>query len=816
MKGRGQRRLAVSGGAAGAAPLARHPATPLPAARPSLRRRLHRRLRGRYPLAILAVLVGFAAGGVLGWMSEQPLYRATGQLYFKPSLPGARSPTDQGLLPLFESFLASQAEVLALGKTTRQALATEAWRATGGGDDAEAVHAFETRREVVLLPGTHIVEVSFVDPDPDVAVAGVRALIEAYQMVADDLAEGDESLLDPGEPKEVVVRRLKEGLDQLQTLTSVFGGLEGLEIRQRAAVRLVVATEDGLRSLRRRLPGGAGGLPGPDVLSPSEIAVESEQLAEQLSWLAIQQAQETVLARRLGPRDPRLVELGNRIRVAEAGVDDFAESWNRARTALRDGPPTPEDLEAREAGLAARREALQTKSQELGLIRAEAEQVQTANDELAGKLDRRDALDADLAARLAGKGQLQIVDPGTRPTVPWRDQRRLRAGIAGGLGALLAFLLVLLVGGADRRLQSAGHVDDVLSRVRSLGLLPVLSSDPRDAQGRQSASHFAHQIRTLLEIAHAPEKGACICVSGPALGSGATTLTAALGLSFASSGTRTLLVDADPTDRGLTRLMARMLQGRVTHVGAGSGPAVARAATPDGLVLVGPDLLAPLVPARGSADWPAPEEVARLLVSTVRRLGLRRARETGVVEDLFALADLLGTPVARDQLAVALMEALDFEGVLTSGSPAEWIPGRIRRVDAPGADLDGPGLAAHLHRTGVDTLRFLPLGGMGREGGPSVATMARILTRIRDQFDVVLVDPGPIPGSDASSLAIATADAVVVAVSPQDHRLDAERTLTHLDVIGARVAGVVFNRASEKDILETGRTRYLPPAERRG
>ena len=813
MKARGQQRLAVARGGAGPTPLARHAASPLPVARPSLGRRLHRRLRGRYPLAIVAVLVGLAAGGVLGWLSEQPLYRATGQLYFKPSLPGARSPTDQGLLPLFESFLASQAEVLAMGKTTRQALATEAWQATGGGDDAEAVQAFEARREVARLPGTHIVEVRFVDPDPDVAVAGVRALIEAYQLMADELGEGDEGLLDPGEPKEVVVRRLKEGLDTLQTLTSAFGGLEGLEIRQRAAVRLVVATEEAQRSLRRRV---AGGSPGPDVPSPSEIAVESEQLAEQLAWLAIQQAEETVLARRLGPRDPRLVELRNRIRVLEAGVDEFAESWNRARAAVRDGPPTTEDLEAREAGLAARRETLQAKSQELGRIRAEAEQVQTANDELAAKLDRRDALDADLAARLAGKGQLQIVDPGTRPTVPWRDQRRLRAGIAGGLGALLAFLLVLLLGGADRRLQSAGHVDDVLSRVRSLGLLPVLSSDPRDAQGRQSASHFAHQIRTLLEIAHAPEKGACICVSGPAPGSGATTLTAALGLSFASSGTRTLLVDADPTDRGLTRLMARMLQGRVTHVGAGSGPDAARAATPDGLVLVGHDLLAPLVPARGSADWPAPEEVARLLVSTVRRLGLRRARETGVVEDLFALADLLGTGQARDQLAVALMEALDFEGVLTSGSPAEWIPGRIRRLDEPGADLDGPGLALHLHRTGVDTLRFLTLGGTGREGAPSVATMARILTRIRDQFDVVLVDPGPIPGSDASSLAIATADAVVVAVSPQDHRLDAERTLTHLDVIGARVAGVVFNRASEKDILETGRTRYLPPAERRG
>ena len=98
--------------------------------------------------------------------------------------------------------------------------------------------------------------------------------------------------------------------------------------------------------------------------------------------------------------------------------------------------------------------------------------------------------------------------------------------------------------------------------------------------------------------------------------------------------------------------------------------------------------------------------------------------------------------------------------------------------------------------------------------GTSVALMAVILARLRERFDVVLVDAGPVPGTDETALLAVHADSVVLVVSPEDQGPEAERALAHLEEIRARVAGIVFNRADQKDIVKTGRTMYVSQSER--
>jgi len=195
-------------------------------------------------------------------------------------------------------------------------------------------------------------------------------------------------------------------------------------------------------------------------------------------------------------------------------------------------------------------------------------------------------------------------------------------------------------------------------------------------------------------------------------------------------------------------------------------------------------------------------------------MGPQRARETGLVSDLFSAADLLETDEARNHLALKLMEALASQGELTSGSPAVWIPARIRELGFPGIEHGAAPLEHHLYRTGVDTLHFLPLQGARHEGGTSVATIAGILARLREQFDVVLVDAGPVPGTDETTLVAVQATSVILVVSPEDQGPDAEKALAHLEEIRARVGGVVFNRADQKDIVKTGRTMYVSQSER--
>ena len=764
--------------------------------KPSLRRRLHRNLRGRYLVAFLAVLGGAAAAGVLGWISVEPLYRATASIYVQPVTRGVHGGTDEDLLSLFEGFVASQVELLATGEVARRATETEVWRAAGGGEDPAATQRFEERREVVRVPGTHIVQVAFVDPDPDVSVAGVHALLEAYQERFAELHGDEEGPGDADEQERLLLRRLKEGGDRLQTLTSGLGGVEGLEIRHRAAVRLAMWTEDALRSL----PGaadpdvhGQAAVEGVGALPPAAIAAESEQMAEVLAHLARTEAEEKVLGKRLGLTAPSVLELRGRAAVVQEGIEELARDWNRKRAERDAGRTTEQEHEARRRRLVERLEDLQERSRELGRIQGEARSLQAENEEFDRQLVRLQTVEADRAAHPPRRGRVQVSDPGMRPTSPYRDARKPVAALAALLGALLAFSIVLLTGLSDRRLRNAVGADDVLSHVRSLGLLPSLPQDPDDADGARVATHLTHQIRTLLEIAHARDESVCLCVTGPAQGSGKTTLTAALGLSFASTGSRTLLVDADPVGRGLTRTVMRMLACHAGRAGNGAEHS----------------LLEALVPRGGDAATPSPEAIEGLWTDAVRQLGLQGARAQGLVDDLFALADLLDAGAARDRLALRLMQTLAAAGELTSGSPAAWIPARVRDVASPVALLDGTPLERHLYRTGVDTLRFLPLHGAEREGGASVALMAGVLGSLRGPFDVVLVDAGPVPGSDGTSLIAVQSDSVILVVSPEDQGPQAERALAYLDEIGTRVAGVVFNRAGPKDIAGTGRTMVV-------
>jgi Mrp family chromosome partitioning ATPase len=62
-----------------------------------------------------------------------------------------------------------------------------------------------------------------------------------------------------------------------------------------------------------------------------------------------------------------------------------------------------------------------------------------------------------------------------------------------------------------------------------------------------------------------------------------------------------------------------------------------------------------------------------------------------------------------------------------------------------------------------------------------------------------MIDTGPILGSIEASLVCAAADGVVLAVARGQQRPMVEKALSHLAAIGARLAGVVFNRAQAND-----------------
>jgi hypothetical protein len=131
--------------------------------------------------------------------------------------------------------------------------------------------------------------------------------------------------------------------------------------------------------------------------------------------------------------------------------------------------------------------------------------------------------------------------------------------------------------------------------------------------------------------------------------------------------------------------------------------------------------------------------------------------------------------------------------------------------------IDGKNVVDCIAETGIERLCILPLGSaMPTDVSKlSPAIIRSILDQARQHFDVILIDTGPIPGSLEASVAAAAADGVVLVVSRGEHRPMAERSIQHLLDIGAKLAGMVFNRAEGRDMDLATTTKRLSSFDRR-
>jgi capsular exopolysaccharide synthesis family protein len=244
--------------------------------------------------------------------------------------------------------------------------------------------------------------------------------------------------------------------------------------------------------------------------------------------------------------------------------------------------------------------------------------------------------------------------------------------------------LLLLFGLFDTRYRYSDETaasGQTMGGLTLLGILPNLPDRLSDPEQAAIAAHCVHQIRTMLQINTGLEDRRVFAVTSASPGDGKTSLTLALGLSYAACGTRTLLIDCDLVGSGLS----------------------------------------------------------------------------------------------------SRMNAHAAEGVL------EAIANR--------------NLMQYVRQTDVNDVSILPVGSSGQMHASTLSPQAlrRLIQEAEQHFEVVLIDTGPILGSIEASLVTAAADAVILTVSRGQQRPMVERSLGHLAAIGARLAGVVFNRAQAQD-----------------
>ena len=539
-----------------------------------------RSLRGRYLLVGFTGLLAMGLGGMFGWRMGSRQYRSEGLVKIAYVVPPVMRETDQNRpLAMYEAFMRSQQMVLGSSRLVQAALRDTEWQATGRGDSPQVIDDFARHLTVERPPGSELLRVAYTDASPEVTAAAVRSIITSYVKT---YSTEDEQFQE--QRIKVLDDRIKAFREQLDTLGSRMraaiktAGAENLDQLYEAAARRLASLDARLSDVRLALAlaratqhtesGQTADVSrAADALSVRQIAMTDPLMRQYLAEQArLEAAIERLTLRGIGPKNPDLVLAKIELGKATSQVEQYAAGVRELRVAMARNPNTTatstvpigqsvESLQADEAVIgrlhdAAKQElgAISVQRQQMGLMKAEADRI---TKELAQTTERKETL---LMESVSG-GRLEVITRGEVPITPYVDNRLKFGGAGAVAGACLPLALIVCAGLVNRRYRFVDDASEDMSRqeqIPLLGVLPILPRRLTDPEQAASAAFCVHQIRVLLQMGR-PAGPQIFLVTSAAPSEGKTSLTAALGYSFAASGARTLLIDCDLVGRGLTR-----------------------------------------------------------------------------------------------------------------------------------------------------------------------------------------------------------------------------------------------------------------------
>jgi capsular exopolysaccharide synthesis family protein len=697
----------------GSAPGARGGDAPKPR---SLAATLHRHMRGRYWIALpLGVIFGLA-GGYYGWKSQKPIYRSDAAIQIKYKMPSMPTPDGRsnggtlvGEIPMYDEYMATQYYLITSRRVISQALERDEWKNTGRGDDMETVMMFADNLVVEHPRQTQTLHISYTDRDPGVAAAGANAIVRTYEEL---YKKGDKDTQDGAVQKLIEAsvdkqRLIRDEKRQISELAVANYGTEDVEPIYKNEQDQYIQLDQRLNQLTWALAQRAANVdPGKafDRLTNEKIGMMDPVMASKIAIKSDRQQDVARLEVSQGWRSQSLKSAQASLERASQDVEDYGKEYREFQKELANdvdlGTNGSSSLAQR---LTMSKEALQ---QEINSVQALCDKQKAKMNEVGGIVraihDHQDHIKEyteDLQKmehekeifefQTSGPQRLLVLNPGEVPVVPIKDGRK-KVAIAGGLGGgLLPIFICIGLGLMNKRYRYSDDTQAASGMPPLLGILPTLPDKLSDPEQAAIAAHCIHQLRIMLQVngglsgsggGSGTERRVYMITSASA-GDGKTSLTMALGLSFAASGSRTLVVDCDMVGQGLTnRLKARSSEG--------------------------------------------------------------------------------------------LQEALC----------AGTLQGRVKKTTTP-------------------NLYILPIGGAesGHAGALSPVSIRRLLVEARRIFDVVIIDTGPVLGSLEAQVIAAAADSVILTIARGQHHQLVERSVRLLQQVGAKVAGMVFNRAEKHD-----------------
>ena len=653
------------------------------------------RLRGRWRIAIaLGCVLGLAFASA-AYLLVQPKYQSVALIRIAPDISPVLAETiETGMLPMYQSYVTTQAELIQSRRVLERALADENLAAFPWTKAPDAPDVLKKGLTVSSHRLSELITVQYAALSPIEAQAGVNAIVSAYNEIYGGSEYGRK--LETLRGRRLQLRQqIRDRKSQVQTYVARYG---------------TDALQPLLNSKIQRLEG---------------IDLDIERHKHQISYATAQQESGSVSVGEPGilqmeRLDPRLADL---YQTRDQLILDFESAKRRflpghreyvrieSELAIIDGQTRERENEVRkelqrspvgrflDGNAGAPAATLGQLEMNLGRFEIDAErcrdQIKQISADQARLTDIQQQLrynEQDLAefdSRIMHleiesewllDGRITIAAHGDRPISPSRDRRRKLAvvGLVGGFCA--SFGIFFLLGSIDRRAFAAAQLREDPA-FRWLGVLPDMSGNRLDADSCAMAAHCVHQLRNRIEARHKQESGFVLAVSSPYQGDGKTGIVMALGCSYAASGNETLLVDCDITGQSLSRQMSL-----------------------------------------GDHE------------------GLRECLRNGYTRDL------------------VVPQRIPNLSVLAAGVDREIGPESIKRRD-----------------------------------------LETVFEHLRRDFDVIIVDTGPMLASLEGLPVASSADGVILSVRRGRRRPRLQECITSLDSIGANYLGVVLNYADRAD-----------------
>lgn len=535
---------------------------------------LHRRLRGRYPIAItLAALFG-AVGGGGGYKSTVPLYTSEAIIRIQPTIKRTLYTTEEAEIPpLFESFVASQATLLESPRVIAQALEEQDLIASGWPQAPEGIVQLRRALSISYKRGSQVILVRVTTKQAKHSQMAANAVIDAYYELYGE--EGGKTTTE----RESKLMTLQTGLrgeidtakSSLHLLCSEYG-LEDLSEIRRARLAEMLAIEQENFELNQRIASlEVSSSPSEDIqakapdLSLAYLATIDPELKDLVARCDEIDAQLT--AKRFGPKhlQTRQLEEQREILIARR---DARLSTVREEVESAGGLPDSSSLlpQAEHLSLTQAKALLSQNLERHAAVLATMQALAKSQRQIDDKKAEIRSMEGTLATTAQALEQLTVEKEnlsqgrilpiyGDLPTQPSKDRRFQLAVLGGMAGAGFGVGLVLLVGLLKPSYRYLDEIEEAESFVPVLGTLPDLNATDEDLESLASLS--VHHLRNMLAMQARPRKegGTAYMITSARPGDGKTSLTVALGLSFAAQNVRVLMIDADLVGHGLTPTM---------------------------------------------------------------------------------------------------------------------------------------------------------------------------------------------------------------------------------------------------------------------